>query len=185
MENKKIPVCSFFNKPITNTLPDTIPADILEIYHFIKGETMQKVTNQLRAISDIKQARKFKAENFCYATFSGVFTKRNEDALVQHSGLMAIDFDHLKELKSIKYKLIDDPQLKTVLLFVSPSGDGLKWIIEVDLSDCTHKEYFTAVCNYVKHTYGLEADKSGKDVARACFLPHDKEIYINSEYLKI
>ena len=43
--------------------------------------------------------------------------------------------------------------------------------------------YFKAVCNYLKQTYQLEVDGSGKDVARACFLPYDPQVYINPKYL--
>ena len=36
-----------------------------------------------------------------------------------------------------------------------------------------------AVANYVRATYGIEVDKSGKDISRACFLPFDSKAYIN------
>lgn len=47
----------------------------------------------------------------------------------------------------------------------------------------SHAEYFNAVANYLRQTYGLEADKSGKDVSRSCFLPYDPEAYINPKNL--
>lgn len=36
-----------------------------------------------------------------------------------------------------------------------------------------HSEYFRAVSNYIKKIYGVEPDKSGKDIAGVCFLPYD------------
>jgi len=185
MGNKQqLPVCSFFNKPITNIVPDRIPIDLIEVYQFIKGETMKEMTLKLRSITDKKEARAFKAANFCYATFSGTFSSRNDNALIQHSGLMTLDFDHLFDIENTRNALLIDSCIETALLFTSPSGDGLKWIIEVDLSEVNHCQYFIAVSNYVKHTYGLEVDKSGKDISRACFLPHDSNIFINPKYFK-
>ncbi len=69
------------------------------------------------------------------------------------------------------------------LLFTSPSGDGLKWIIPIDITTASHTDYFRAISNYVRQTYGIEADKSGKDISRACFLPHDSNAYLNPKYL--
>ena len=69
-----------------------------------------------------------------------------------------------------------------MLAFRSPSGDGLKWVISVDLSEMSHQRMFAAVCNYLKSRYGVEADPSGRDVSRACFLPHDPEAYLNPDY---
>ena len=67
-------------------------------------------------------------------------------------------------------------------MFISPSGDGLKWIIPIDLSLATHAENFQAIANYLKHTYNIGVDKSGRDISRSCFLPHDPEAYINPVY---
>ena len=71
----------------------------------------------------------------------------------------------------------------TAKVTVKASGDGLKWIININTAEVSHEEYFNAVANYLRQTYGLEADKSGKDVSRACFLPYDPEAYINPKNL--
>ena len=64
-------------------------------------------------------------------------------------------------------------------MFRSPSGDGLKWIIRINLEETSHINYFQAVSNYLSKTYSLQADKSGKDISRACFLPHDPDCIYN------
>jgi len=79
--------------------------------------------------------------------------------------------------------LLKDEYFETEMLFVSPSGDGLKWIIPIDITEATHQNFFQAIANYIREVYQLEVDKSGKDVSRACFLPHDPEAYINPKYL--
>lgn len=75
--------------------------------------------------------------------------------------------------------MLADEYFDTQLLFVSPSGDGLKWIIEIDTKESPHGEYFTSVANYILQTYSVEVDKSGKDISRACFLPFDPDAFIN------
>jgi hypothetical protein len=75
--------------------------------------------------------------------------------------------------------LLADEYFDTQLLFVSPSGDGLKWIIEIDTRKAPHGEYFASVANYILQTYSFEVDKSGKDISRACFIPFDPNAFIN------
>jgi len=139
----------------------------------------------LRAITGKEQARLFKSHNFDYVTFSGTFSKRNDQGLIQHSGLLTLDIDHVADLSELKKTLLADTFIKTKLLFISPLGDGLKWIVSIDLLEATHQQWFASVAAYLKATYRLEVDKSGKDISRACFLPHDPEVYINPDYIQI
>lgn len=178
----KPPIFSYFSKPITNTTP-TKEVGLIDVYKLIKSECFSQPTISLRSITDPKEARKYKALHFDYVTFSGTFSKRNANNLKKHSGLLTIDFDKITDLQSLKEKLLSDKYFETELLFQSPSGDGLKWIIPIDLTMAKHQNYFKAVSNYILHTYRLEIDQSGKDISRACFLPHDSDIYINPKYL--
>ena len=173
---------SFFKAPVQNIIPHK-SISLLDAYNYIVGEYAKQRTEKLRDIIDPKQARQFKANNFDYCTFSGVFTSRNDKKIVQHSGLMTVDFDHLPNLEKVRQSLLVDEYFDTQLLFVSPSGDGLKWIIPIDTTTTPHSEYFTAVANYILQTYGIEVDKSGRDISRACFLPHDPQAYINPRLL--
>lgn len=178
-----IPKFSYFKAPVSNIYPKhTI--SIVDAYKFIKSNKTSSFTQQLRNIQDKSKARKFKASKFDYVTFSGTFKKRNDKALLNHSGLLTIDFDHIPNIQQLKNKLLNDEYFETELLFVSPSGDGLKWIIPIHITKTTHQNYFNAVANYIKEVYQQEVDKSGKDVSRACFLPFDPEVYINPKYLQ-
>jgi hypothetical protein len=178
----RIPEFSYFKSPVSNTIPDQT-MNLLDLYTLIKGSDYEEQTHKLRSIQEVKEARKFKAFNFDYVTISGTFSKRNDKALLIHSGLLVIDFDHIPNLTELKELLLQDEYFETELLFISPSGDGLKWIIPIDLTLAKHQDYFRAVANYIKYTYQLEVDQSGKDVSRACFIPHDKAVYINPKYI--
>jgi hypothetical protein len=173
-----VPCFSFFKAPVSNTKPHKA-VSLLQIYNAIKGDYYKDRTQKLRAISDVQQARKFKAANFDYCTFSGAFESRNDKALIKHSGLLCIDFDHLQSVDLLRNQLLQVEYFDTQLLFVSPSGDGLKWIIAIDTARTAHGDYFAAVANYILQTYGVEVDKSGRDISRACFLPYDPQAFIN------
>ena len=201
---KQTPCCplfSFFKAPINNVKPHS-QATLRKVYNAIKGDYYRERTQKLRAMLKVPspmeraegEVRKFKASNFDYCTFSGVFTTRNDKALIKHSGLMCFDFDNLQNPEQLRFQLLQDEYFDTQLLFRSPSGNGLKWIISVD-TDCTgdplcasklntpHAAFFAAVSNYISQTYGVTVDKSGKDISRACFLPHDPQAFINPKFV--
>ena len=172
---------SFFRKPIRNTDPLRC-ISIPDIYRYIVGPYAKKQTEMLRSITGKDQARKYKAENFDFCTFSGIFHTRNKDGLLQQSDLLCIDFDHVADIPSLHEKLLNDPYFETELLFHSPSGDGLKWIIQVFRKGWEHSRFFNAVFNYLVTNGYPEPDKSGSDISRSCFIPHDPEAFINPKY---
>lgn len=190
---------SFFKSPISNTHPIT-SVGLVDVYNYIKGNNAVVATNKLRDISDKKQAQKYKGFNFDYCTFSGIFSERKDKYLVEHSNLLCVDFDDLYSVEShtnsnvprrgpsvelLRYKLLQDEYFETMLLFRSPSGNGLKWIIPIEARDqasdyyASHIQYFQAVEKYIRQTYRIQIDASGKDVSRACYLPHDQSVFIN------
>lgn len=185
INNLKQPQISYFKEPVTNIRPHsniTLP----DVYRAITSDYLKAPTLQLRSIPRKDENRKFKASKFPYVTFSGTFKRRNEDALIQHSGLIALDFDHLADVKAVKLQLLKDPCFETELLFTSPNGNGLKWIIPTSTKgDLTNIEFFDSLRYYIKSTHQIEVDKSGRDIARACFLCHDPEAWIHSKYLLI
>jgi len=176
--------CSFFKAPVRNVFPaETLR--LHQVFELITSDKYKRITEDLRAITDVKEARKFKANRFDYVTFSGTFEKRNDSNLLKHSNLLTIDFDHLDNLQELKTQLLNDEYFETEMLFTSPSGDGLKWIIRIDILEVSHSEYFIAVANYFKQTYNIEVDQSGKDVSRACFLPYDPTAFLHKRHQKL
>jgi len=174
-------VFSFYKAPVKNVYPSK-QLTLLETYKLIKSNRYQRQTEMLRGITDLKEARRFKASNFDYVTYSGTFTSRKNDGLIQHSGLMVLDFDKLDDVMALKKALIVDEYFEPDMLFVSPSGNGLKLVTTIDLNLGSHLDWFMAIADYVRTTYQLEIDASGKDVSRAAFLPFDENVYINPIY---
>ena len=179
----QLPRFSFFKAPIRNIYPFK-DITLRDAYAYITGHYAAPQTAALRSLQSKEEARAYKANNFAYATFSGTFTKRANTALKRASNLMCLDFDHLQNPAGLADALKDDDSLETALLFRSPSGDGLKWVIRIDYEGHPHEWLFGAISNYIHASYGVEVDKSGKDIARACFLPHDPDAYINPIFMQ-
>lgn len=174
---------SFFSLPISNTKPSKV-FTLLDAYNYIVGHQASHSTNRLRSIIDKDYAKQFKARNFDYCTFSGTFQYRNDKGLIRHSGLLCLDFDHLNNIEEVKKILLQDEYFDTMLMFISPSGDGLKWIVEINTNQATHQQWFQAISNYLMHTHSLEADPQCRNISRACFLPHDPFCYITPKLLR-
>ena len=172
---------SFFRKPILNIEP-LRAVGIVDIYRYIVGHYAEPQTTALRVLTDKEEAKRYKATHFDFCTFSGLFRKRNEKELLMHSGLICIDFDHVANLDDLKRRLLANEYFDTELMFVSPSGDGLKWIVAVELQGWEHSRFFKAMSNCLESCGFPEVDRSGSDVARSCFLPHDPHAYINPKY---
>lgn len=140
------------------------------------------INNVKEGKADANEVRKYKSTHFDFACFSGTFSYRKDDCLLQHSGLICLDFDHVGDadaLQGLREKLINDKYFTTELLFVSPSGDGLKWVVSIDLQKGNHLSWFRALQNYIRYAYQLEVDEKCVNVSRACFLPHDSHCFVN------
>ena len=187
-----LPLCpkmSFFRRPIKNTKPcrEASPQDI---YKYLVSDYAKAHTEHIRTIADNRERSRYKAANLDYITPGGTFRSRKENELIQASGYMVIDFDHIPNAKGLVKRLANDTNFETILAFRSPSGDGVKWIVALpdtnkpDGTPFTYGEFFTILSNYSKKIYGIEADPSGKDICRACFLPHDPDAFLNPLYIE-
>lgn len=178
---QSLPRLSYFEPPISNTRPSE-SLSLPELYYRICGPRYGQVTEQLRQLEG-KDARQYKAAHFPYVTFGGTFEKRGDKHLLQPSGLLVIDLDDLPELEATREALIAETHYETELLFVSPSGRGLKWVTSYDYRRISHLNHFLLLCSHLEALYGLEPDESGKDISRACFLPKDEKIFLHRKYL--
>ena len=173
---------SFFSKPITNKQPTGQPLSLFQVYRYIITRRYMPETEQLRAITDEDKAREYKGQHLDYVTPSGVFSYCSDHSLVKHSGILCMDLDHLdNRVEDLFQLLIHEPMFQTLLLFRSPRGFGLKWFIPIDLSRCDHRTWFTAVRNYLMHTYHLDdkqVDKACGNPSRACYLCYDPKAYL-------
>jgi hypothetical protein len=114
------------------------------------------------------------------ATFGGTFSPtRGKETLLQHSGLVHLDYDHVCDLAHVREVLCGAPTVAYV--FVSPSGHGLKVGVHVAqvADDASYKHAWQVVSDHVASQYGLEADPTGKDISRLCFMAWDPDAYVH------
>lgn len=128
-------------------------------------------------------------------TPAGTFSRRANARILQHSGLVVVDLDHLSlhtEPAPLKERLSAHPAIKAI--FLSPSGDGLKLLMRCTIPTATslvalpkiHRQLWFVACNSLPDDVRAWTDKegkscvdkSGKDVARLCFLSSDLNAYI-------
>ncbi len=180
------PKFSYFQSPVTNTAP-TKEIDLVQLHREITGDYYKKVTEQFRAMEAGAEKAEFKKTRFNHVTFAGTFTARKSDNLKSLSGYACFDFDHVQGIDVFKNLLASDIKLDTQMIFISPSGDGLKMILYND-DGAPYDQFYNGVTNYLKKNYSEFApslDGKTKDVARTCFICHDANCYIKPQYLEL
>lgn len=175
----------FYLHPVTN-VRSHYKASIMGAFNLITNPLRYKdITEKLRSIKDEKEKKAFKKNNFDSLCVSGLFSRKADDCLLKHSNLMGIDIDHIgkEHVEEVKQEFIHDPALindfELELAFRSPSGDGLKMFVQIDLEEATHDEWYRAISAYILMNYGIEIDGNCKNVSRGCFLPFDINCYVN------
>jgi len=109
--------------------------------------------------------------------FSGTFNKRTDASLLEHSGLICLDFDGYtkqKELLQDKENLSKNKYVYSV--FISPSGNGLKVLVKIPADAENHTMYFNSLEKYFNSAY---FDKTSKNLSRVCYESYDPLIAIN------
>ena len=109
--------------------------------------------------------------------FSGTFNKRTDVSLLQHSGLICLDFDGYtkqKELLQDKENLSKNKYVFSV--FISPSGNGLKVLVKIPADAENHTSFFNSLEKHFNSDY---FDKTSKNLSRVCYESYDPLIYVN------
>lgn len=150
----------------------------------IQAGTHRQAIERLRDLRTTQgQAAYNAAKQYLVAvTLGGTFApKRSKTTLVQHSGLVHGDIDHLADAQAMKAVLCADAS--TAYCFVSPSGDGLKLGVPIApvADDAVYKHAWQTVANYYQQHYGVTWDPSEKDICRLCFVSWDPDCYVNPD----
>lgn len=150
--------------------------DIMVILNRIKEGNSKDLVKSIRALAGKTERNELK-KDLPAICFSGKFNKRNDNSLVEHSGLICLDFDgytKTKELLQDKENLSKNKYVFSV--FISPSGDGLKVLVKVPPDAENHVNYFNSL---EKHFNSERFDKTSKNISRVCYESYDPMIHIN------
>ena len=142
----------------------------------IKEGTSKDLVKRIRSEKNKTERNELKKQ-LPAICFSGTFNKRNDNALLEHSGLICLDFDGYEKQKL----LLEDKDMLTknkfvFSAFVSPSGNGLKVLVKIPADAENHQNYFNSLEKYFNSVY---FDKTSKNISRVCYESYDPLIYIN------
>ena len=110
--------------------------------------------------------------------FGGLAVNRTDNDINEPSGLMVTDYDHLpmEQYQRIWDKLKNDKH--TVLMFRSPSGDGIKAVVSIPKSSKDdYRKRFKAYEEYIKEPEYF--DEKNSNISRLCFVSYDPDLYFN------
>ena len=181
----------FAGKNIQSSSDKLVKVSIDYLYNSIKNpktEISSKI-KQLRIVRDLDKKRyaylKKQLPYIVCSAFNPPFRKTENFTYTEH---FIVDLDHLTEkerdIRTLKSKLMNDKRI--VLMFVSPSEDGLKLLFNLS-ARCTDAGIYSLFYNKFVQSlaieYGLEqvVDTATKDVTRACFISMDAEAYYNPD----
>lgn len=153
-----------------------VQANINAILQRIKLGFYESQISHIRANRhDLEAKKKLPA-----ACFSGLFSERRDDKLITYSNLVSLDIDERDYTKVLiaKAMLLDDPYIYS--FFESPNR-GLKVLMKVQTDAEQHRDIAFPQCkDYIEDNYGLDVDRSGKNISRLCFVSSDREMYLNN-----
>lgn len=189
---------SVYRPPISSAIIPVGSQDLDSVWEGITDHTLKEPTDRLRELLSQNNRDEYKKQKGLLlptATFGGIFDYRSRDqkklseqgkrGLLSASGLVVIDIDHISEtghtLDELREALFADTEIGVRLIFVSPSGDGLKVICKTskEISDpLSYRGVFDSLRHYINTTYGDIVDKSGSDITRLCLLCYDPDAKI-------
>jgi len=156
-------------------VPYIVPLE--KVLERIRVGKSKEIIKLIRNQNSKKEADLIKQKLPCIL-FAGEFSERSKNGLINHSGLMIVDFDkypndevmysQFNELKNNKH---------FVSLFISPSGKGIKGVVKIPVCDkINHEKYFKEFNKKFNYEY---FDISNCNVDRVCYESYDENIFIN------
>jgi len=150
--------------------------DVLSILERVKDGTSKELVKKIRLEKDKTKRNELK-KGLPAVCFSGTFKKRADNALIEHSGLICLDFDGYEKQKS----MLEDKEglcrnKYTFSVFISPSGNGLKVLVKVTPDPENHVNYFNSLEKYFASP---RFDKTSKNISRVCYESYDPLLFVN------
>lgn len=144
----------------------------------VKQGKYQPLVDKIRLASDKETRAKLKKRLPAITTSCIVSAGRHAEDVVNHSGLMQVDFDEIEYSDVGQAKAMLEKDKYTFSTFYSPSGK-LKCIVKVLPDVQLHHSQFEALGNYYQKNYSIKCDPSVKDVNRLMFFSSDPTIFYN------
>lgn len=150
--------------------------NIFTVLSAIKGERWKGKIVALEGLDKDEYTKQKKC--LPCVTFSGTFAQRKASGLKKYSNVAVVDLDSLtaEDIDRLRNMLIADKYILS--FFISPSRKGLKILVQVSNPPEHHLAAALQLEKYFKEKYNVEADASGKDVSRLCYVSYDRELHL-------
>ena len=150
--------------------------DVNKILERIKEGATKDIVKKIRAEKRKPERNELKKQ-LPAICFSGTFNKRADNSIIDHSGLICLDFDGYTKQKELLQDKENFTKSKYVFsVFISPSGNGLKVLVKIPADPENHTNYFNSL---EKHFNSPYFDKTSKNLSRVCYESYDPLIHVN------
>ena len=171
---------SFFNP--------TLPVDEAQFYALVRATQWNETIDKFRETGDQKLKRGLPAFIF-QATFDETASKKGKmgrwrkQSATRLTGLVVMDIDHIENPRELFESwglntTTDIITTKILLVYITPSGKGLKVVFKADVS----KGNLIDNQHEMAKVLGVEVDESCKDASRMSFICKEEDIlYLDKE----
>ena len=163
----------------------TLPVDEAQFFALVRATQWNENIDKYRETGEAQLKRKLPAFIF-QATFDETTSKSGKtgawrkQAATRLTGLVVMDVDHVEnpQEKYMEWKDLDFGKLGILLVYVTPSGHGLKVVFKADVSKGNLIDNQHAMAEVL----GVEVDESCKDASRMSFICKESDIlYMDKE----
>ena len=163
----------------------TLPVDEAQFYALVRATQWKENIDKYRETGETSLKRKLPAFIFQAmfdetASAKGRMGRWRKQAATRLTGLVVMDIDHVDnpQEKFIEWKTLDFGKLGILLVYITPSGHGLKIIFKADAAKGNLIDNQHAMAEVL----GVEVDESCKDASRMSFICKEEDIlYIDKE----
>ena len=163
----------------------TLPVDEAQFYALVRATKWKENIDKYRETGEASLKRKLPAFIFQAmfdetASAKGKIGRWRKQAATRLTGLVVMDIDHVEnpQEKYLEWKTLDFGKLGILLVYITPSGHGLKIIFKADASKGNLIDNQHAMAEVL----GVEVDESCKDASRMSFICKEEDIlYIDKE----
>ena len=165
----------------------TLPVDEAQFFALVRATQWAENIDKFRETGDAQLKRKLPAFIF-QATFDVTTSKSGKtgawrkQAATHLTGLVVMDVDHIENPLTLFQgwveKGLDWKQLGILLIYITPSGKGLKIVFKADVAKGNLIDNQHAMAEVL----GVEVDESCKDASRMSFICKESDIlYMDKE----
>ena len=163
----------------------TLPVDEQQFYALVSATQWNDNIDKYRETGEASLKRKLPAFIF-QAMFDETLSKNGKvgrwrkQAATRLTGLVVMDVDHVEnpQKKFAEWKTLDFGALGILLIYITPSGYGLKIVFKADVAKGNLIDNQHAMAEVL----GVEVDESCKDASRMSFICKESDIlYIDKE----